>query len=354
MSQIIRKTYQAVETKAVNEETRTLVVKISTSTPDRSDDVVVPKGMVSKNYLTNPVVAFAHNYAGLSIGKTTELQSTDDAIIAKVEFVPKGVYPLADQLFEMYKGGFMNAWSIGFIPKKWVDKEDGGRMFEEWELLEYSAVLVPDNPEALTLLRSKGIDPDKLIKQQEEAATKTDSPTNSDDTEGSDESSASAEDNSLPEETVAPETTPSAEAEKPEEDKETPPADEEKPTEPENTPEKEDETPDLPEDPNIEELGEVDNIEINQETDELTLHLGDKDLTFKLSPNYATTFYKLIAPRVESKSEQIVIDLTMVLREADKLIGTALRDAKRKVGEDLRIVRDDLRVPIVIGEEGVK
>ncbi len=344
MNQIIRKTYQAVETKAVNEETRTLVVKISTSTPDRSDDVVVPKGMVSTNYLTNPVVAFAHNYAGLSIGKTTEIQATDDAIIAKVEFVPKGVYPLADQLFEMYKGGFMNAWSIGFIPKKWVDKQDGGRQFDEWELLEYSAVLVPDNPEALTLLRSKGIDPDKLIKQQEEAETNTDSPTNSDDSEGSQESSASAEDNSPSEEVVAPETTPSAEAEKPEE----------KPTEPENTPEKEAEIPDLPEDPNIEELGEVDNIEINQETDELTLHLGDKDLTFKLSPNYATTFYKLIAPRVESKSEQIVIDLTMVLREADKLIGTALRDAKRKVGEDLRIVRDDLRVPIVIGEEGVK
>lgn len=354
MNQIIRKTYQAVETKAVNEETRTLVVKISTSTPDRSNDIVAPKGMFVKNYLTNPVVAFAHNYSGLSIGKTTEIQATDDAIVAKVEFVPKGVYPLADQLFEMYKGGFMNAWSIGFIPKKWVDKEDGGRQFDEWELLEYSAVLVPDNPEALTLLRSKGIDPDKLIKQQEEAATNTDSPTNSADTEGSEESSASAEDNSLPEETVAPETTPSAEAEKPEEDKETPPTGEEKPTEPENTPEKEDEIPDLPEDPNIEELGEVDNIEINQETDELTLHLGDKDLTFKLSPNYATTFYKLIAPKVESKSEQIVIDLTMVLREADKLIGTALRDAKRKVGEDLRIVRDDLRVPIVIGEEGVK
>lgn len=163
MKKLIRKTYQA-ETKAVEDSDRTLIVTISTANPDRSNDVVVPMGMMVDNYLKNPVVAFAHNYSGLAIGKTIEIQKSDDGIVAKVEFVPKGVYPLADQLFEMYKGGFMNAWSIGFIPKKYADRDDGGRDFEEWELLEYSAVLVPDNPEALTLLRSKGVDVETLEK----------------------------------------------------------------------------------------------------------------------------------------------------------------------------------------------
>jgi hypothetical protein len=163
MKKLIRKTYQA-ETKALEDSDRTLIVKISTASPDRSNDVVMPMGMMVDNYLKNPVVAFAHNYSGLAIGKTLEIQKSDDGIIAKVEFVPKGVYPLADQLFEMYKGGFMNAWSIGFIPKKHADRDDGGRDFEEWELLEYSAVLVPDNPEALTLLRSKGVDVETLEK----------------------------------------------------------------------------------------------------------------------------------------------------------------------------------------------
>jgi hypothetical protein len=68
----------------------------------------------------------------------------------------------------MYKAGFMNAWSIGFIPKEIVDIEPdnwrGGHRFDKWELLEYSAVLVPDNPEALTLLRSKGLS-DEVIEQ---------------------------------------------------------------------------------------------------------------------------------------------------------------------------------------------
>jgi hypothetical protein len=118
MGKILRKTYLASETKVADGEDRTLVVKISTSTPDRSHDIVRAEGVQLDNYVKNPVVAFGHNYSGLSIGKTIDIQKVTEGIIAKVEFTPKGVYPLADQLYEMYKGGFMNAWSIGFIPKK--------------------------------------------------------------------------------------------------------------------------------------------------------------------------------------------------------------------------------------------
>lgn len=157
---LIRKTYQA-ETKDVNENDRTLVVRISTVNPDRSNDVVLPTGMLVENYLRNPVVAAFHRYDQPAIGKTLEVQQTDDGIMAKVQFVPKGISATADQLYEMYKSGFMNAWSIGFIPKKWSERGanmSDGREFQEWELLEYSAVLVPDNPDALTMLRSKGIE----------------------------------------------------------------------------------------------------------------------------------------------------------------------------------------------------
>ncbi len=166
---LIRKTYQASETKAVDGEERTLIVRITTSNPDRSQDVVIPTGMQADNYLRNPVVAAFHRYDKPGIGKTIEIQKADDGVVAKVQFAPKGVNPEADQLYELYKGGFMNAWSIGFMPKKWSDRPDGGREFQEWELLEYSAVLVPANPDALTLLRSKGLDPDKILKEQEEA-----------------------------------------------------------------------------------------------------------------------------------------------------------------------------------------
>ncbi len=173
MDKLVRKTYQAVETKAVD-GSRSLLVKISTSSPDRSKDVVLPQGAVLDNYLRNPVVALAHKYDGLSIAKTEDLQVTDEGIVAKVTFPEKGVYPVADTVYELYKGGFMNAWSIGFLPLEVRDIEGGGREFKRWELLEYSAVLVPDNPEALTLLRSKGVDVEPLKKALESMEEKED------------------------------------------------------------------------------------------------------------------------------------------------------------------------------------
>lgn len=305
---LIRKTYQAVETKTADDADRTLVVKISTSNPDRSNDVVAPDGVQLDNYLKNPVVAAFHRYDQPPIGKTVDIQKVDDGVVAKVEFTPKGVNALADQLFEMYKAGFMNAWSIGFIPKKWSDRDNLGREFQEWELLEYSAVLVPDNPEALTVLRSKGLDPDQLIKEQEEA------------------------------EKVPTDDEPAKEEEATEDVAEVP-QDKEEVAE--------------PEEPVIEETPEVTSVEVNTDTDEVSLHFSNGEK--KIFPGQKgiaqgiANYVKLV-----EKQQKVVIDLSMVLRESDKLFGTTLRDVKREIGEELRTVRDDLRVPIVIGQGGGK
>lgn len=364
MGEILRKTYLASETKVADGQDRTLVVKISTSTPDRSRDIVRPEGVQLDNYVRNPVVAFGHNYSGLSIGKTVDIQKVTEGIIAKVEFTPKGVYPLADQLYEMYKGGFMNAWSIGFIPKKWVDKEDGGRDFQEWELLEYSAVLVPDNPEALTLLRSKGVDVEPLEKAMSEVKEEEDISDKKEETE----------------------KTPEKEELKVEEPKK-PEATEPEPSNVE-VPDKNVENP------------EITSVEVNKETNTLILHFVDeKTLEFKgqekaleylselqdaykevkegrvlseknrklvsdcltVLQNTQSVLQALIdasekEPKEVSNSNQVVvIDLAEALKAIDKVAGVALRDLRRKVeGGELGIVPEDSRVPIVIGEKGVK
>lgn len=162
----IRKTYEA-STKAAEDNSRTLVVTISTKNPDRSNDEVMPEGCILENYMKNPVVAAFHNYHEPPIGKTLEINVSGDSIVAKVEFTPEGVNPTADMLYELYKGGFMNAWSIGFIPTEYSFKQnDRGMIINKWELLEYSAVLVPDNPEALTMLRSKGYNPEEIMAKE--------------------------------------------------------------------------------------------------------------------------------------------------------------------------------------------
>lgn len=395
MGKILRKTYLASETKVADGEDRTLVVKISTSTPDRSRDIVRPEGVQLDNYIKNPVVAFGHNYSGLSIGKTVDIQKVTEGIIAKVEFTPKGVYPLADQLYEMYKGGFMNAWSIGFIPKKWVDKEDGGRDFQEWELLEYSAVLVPDNPEALTLLRSKGVDVKPLEKAME--ALK----------EEEEIKDIKQEEKKIEIKVEKKEEEKQVEEEQSTEEKPTEKIKEVKPKEEEPKEEKEvKEDPKEPETSNVEipdknvKNPEIITVEVNKETNTLILHFADeKTLEFKgqeKALDYLSDLQdaykeikegrvlseknrKLVSdcltslkntqsvlqalmdasekePKDVSNSNQVVvIDLAEALKAIDKVAGVALRDLRRKVNDgELGIVPEDSRVPIVIGEKGVK
>ena len=159
----------AAEIKAVEGE-RALNVTITTNDVDRSGDIVEPKGARLANFKKNPVVLMAHDYQGLPIGKAKELDKTDKGITAKVIFPDEGVYPLADTVYNMYKQKFMRAWSIGFMPIKSediVDDEKGdkigrGRRFKTWELIEFSACPVPNNPNALTNMVEKGINIDTL------------------------------------------------------------------------------------------------------------------------------------------------------------------------------------------------
>ncbi len=164
----IFKTFEILETKVADGQPRTLVVKISTVNADRSRDTVQPSGMQADNFLKNPVVLFAHKYDTKPIAKCTSLKVMDDCILATVEFLPEGVYQEADIIYTMYKEGFLNAWSIGFMPTDYDENMEGGYNFKQWELFEFSSVPVPDNPEALTVMRSKGIDVDLVIEKTKE------------------------------------------------------------------------------------------------------------------------------------------------------------------------------------------
>jgi HK97 family phage prohead protease len=168
--ELILKQYDS-EVKAIEGE-RALSVTITTNDVDRSGDIVEPKGAKLTNFKKNPVVLMSHDYSGLPIGRATDLAKSDNSITAKVVFPEEGTYPLADTVFNLYKQGFMKAWSIGFIPIKSEDITDDeekdsktvryGKRFKTWELLEFSACAVPANPHALTNMLSKGINVEPL------------------------------------------------------------------------------------------------------------------------------------------------------------------------------------------------
>ena len=136
---------------------------ISTAEPDRAGDVVVPSGLRNLDeFLRNPVVLWAHQRALPPVGACRKLEIHADRIVAETKFA-KGV-PFAEDVFRLYEQGILRAWSMGFVPVRSTPRR-GGLRYDEWDLLEYSAVPVPENPRALTVAVQKGIIKDETLRQ---------------------------------------------------------------------------------------------------------------------------------------------------------------------------------------------
>lgn len=154
--------------KSIDEKEMTLTAAISSNTIDRMGEVLDPKGVDLKNYQKNPVVLWAHDYSQPPIGKAMWVRRDGETIISKVKFADT---VFAREIFGLYKDGYMKSFSVGFIPKDGVagDGTKGPRYtFTKWELLEYSAVPVPANPDAIALMVSKGIIKDVVVTANDE------------------------------------------------------------------------------------------------------------------------------------------------------------------------------------------
>lgn len=166
---------QFVAKTETDSDERTVTAIISTGTVDREKEVLVPKGMDFEAYMKNPVVMWAHDYWGEPIGRSLWMKKGRKEIKAKIKFAET---EQAEQVYQLFKGGFMSAFSVGFIPLKdhkpteeeikekpeWVDVR---RVYDKWELLEFSAVPVPANPEALAVaVKTKELNLSDELKDQ--------------------------------------------------------------------------------------------------------------------------------------------------------------------------------------------
>ena len=150
----------------IDDEERTVKAVISTGAIDRDGEILSPKGMKHENFVKNPVVPCSHNSGEPPIGKAIWLYKGRKKIEAKVKFATT---ERAEEIWQLFKGKFLNAFSVGFIPlkghrptpdeiKKAPELADARFIYDEWELLEFSPVTVPANPEALaTAVKSKSI-----------------------------------------------------------------------------------------------------------------------------------------------------------------------------------------------------
>ena len=134
---------------------------ISTAGVDRDLDTVAVDGWDLTAFRRNPVVLWGHDADELPIGKCIEISVSDGALRAAVEFVPADMPVVggrAEAVLRMCRDGFLSATSVGFRPLEWKVTEDAARGAEDWlpgidflrqELMEFSIVSIPSNPEAL-------------------------------------------------------------------------------------------------------------------------------------------------------------------------------------------------------------
>lgn len=121
-------------------------VLASTSAIDRMGDSIDQAGWDLVNFKLNPVMPWAHDYSELPVAKVISIEVTDKGLEAEFEFAPAEGNPKAQQIKVLYDEGYLNAVSVGFIPK-----ERNGNVITRSELLEISFVPVPANQEALKL-----------------------------------------------------------------------------------------------------------------------------------------------------------------------------------------------------------
>jgi hypothetical protein len=161
--------HQVGELRAVApnvEETRTVQFVISNSTRDRHRTVLDPTKWQLDNFNRNGIVGYQHNVYGDGmcagpnpddvIGRGRAFLEGDQ-LIGEVTFEPADINPLAEKIFRKVLFGSLRATSVGFAElgkgKYGSGKEARGGTEETYyfagqELLEFSIVNIPSNPDA--------------------------------------------------------------------------------------------------------------------------------------------------------------------------------------------------------------
>jgi hypothetical protein len=159
------------EQRAKAEETRTITFVISSDAKDRHRSIVNMKNWKLDNYTLNPIVGYQHNVYGDNmcvppspddvIGSSrVYFEEVEGRMLMKADlrFDRAEVNPVAEKIFQKVLDGTLRAASVGFLEvgtgKKVQDKDENGKIigetyhFDGQELLEWSVVNIPSNPEA--------------------------------------------------------------------------------------------------------------------------------------------------------------------------------------------------------------
>jgi uncharacterized protein len=136
----------------------------SDETVDRYGEVILASGWELERYRHNPVFQNCHQYGDVvfTLGRAlaTEVRQTGGRpfLYQRIRFAVEA-NPMAKIAHALYRGKYLNAVSVGFVPLEWqegAEAHPASRKYLRQELLEVSAVSIPANPNALALAAKAG------------------------------------------------------------------------------------------------------------------------------------------------------------------------------------------------------
>ncbi|NWG72719.1 MAG: HK97 family phage prohead protease [Parvularculaceae bacterium] len=155
---------------ALDEEARTVRHVVSTARMDRNNRIVEPAGWSLTNFREAPRVLANHDYTiEAVIGRAIDTKVEGNALVSTTQFDTEG---LGNVAFRLVQSGLVNSWSVGWISLKShrfgevedcavcasaLKKVEWGRHFVKQDLLEYSLVAIPANPDAVMGLQTAGL-----------------------------------------------------------------------------------------------------------------------------------------------------------------------------------------------------
>lgn len=161
-----------VEIKAIDADNSRVVAVVSTGKKDRDGEVILPDAWQLDYFKRGGVFLWAHASRSQDpqnvLGRVVGIEKTPAGLLATFEY-DVDINPKAKMVFEQVKRGTLKAFSVGFLPTKWVTRSspkdnlnalpdearkslESGDVFvvyTEAELVEISQVPIPSNPDAL-------------------------------------------------------------------------------------------------------------------------------------------------------------------------------------------------------------
>lgn len=153
---------------------RAVIARVGTGDLDRYQTVIDPAGLDLRAYRANPVVLWEHGRdparGSMPIGRNKWIKtrrSGNGDLLARTEFANNED---GQAFYEAYRDGLLSGWSVSVLPdpdrcspptkaelRARPDLAKCQMMYRAGELMEYSAVAVPGNAQALTMLEARGI-----------------------------------------------------------------------------------------------------------------------------------------------------------------------------------------------------